>query len=155
MILIFAVYFIVTVQCFVVASEHNYDTEPNHCSLLHGVWWVFLLSILVQLQAMRKSLQFLGPLWQLCIYVSCRIQLHELLHNCSGLWGMVFVLFNDCPVASRRLPLNCKRHHKFPQATPAAFDNHPPFKRESSLRIVWLHYFSHKINELCATRHNY
>ena len=57
---------------------------------------------------------------------------------------MVFVLFdNDCPVASRLLPLNCKHHHKFPQVTSTTFDNHPPSKRAISLRIVWLHYFFH------------
>jgi hypothetical protein len=47
------------------------------------------------------------------------------------------------PVASCLLLPNCKLQHKFPQHTPTAFDNHPPSKRASSLRIVWLHYFFH------------
>lgn len=47
------------------------------------------------------------------------------------------------PVASCLLSPNCKLQHKLPQPIPTAFDNHPPSKHASSLRIVWLHYFFH------------
>lgn len=45
--------------------------------------------------------------------------------------------------ASRLLSLKCKLNHKFPRATPTAFDNHPPSNHGSSLGIFWLRYLYH------------
>jgi hypothetical protein len=71
-----------------------------------------------------------------------RIQLHDLLlHNCSGLWGLVLAYdiyraFRSRPSCFSSSSTEIQAPSQIPQAISTAFENHPALNHGSRLGIV-------------------